>query len=90
MMLRILKWRKVGTRVMVQVRIAPHTRAHTLQTSFFTDVDREVIGMLGESHNKANRLVQICSRGEANWLAQRKKKQAGLFANWLAACSKRM
>ncbi len=73
MMLRILKWRKVGTRVMVQVRIPPHTRAHTLHiiVSFFTDVDRDVIGMLADSHNKANRL----SRGEANWLAQKKQSR---------------
>ncbi len=86
MMLRILKWRKVGTRVMVQVRIAPHTRAHTLRIIFFTDADREVIGMLADSHNKANRLVQ--RRGKL--ACAEETEQAGLFANWLAACSKRM
>ena len=32
----ILKWRKVGTRLMVQVSIRPHTRAHTLHMNLFS------------------------------------------------------
>lgn len=34
--LSILKWRKVGTRVMVQVSVRPHTRAHTLHMNLFS------------------------------------------------------
>ena len=50
---------------MVQVRIAPHTRAHTLRIIFFTDADREVIGMLADSHNKYGVLEVIhpCGNG---------------------------
>jgi hypothetical protein len=42
--------------------------------------------MLADSHNKANRLVQ--RRGKL--ACAEETEQAGLFANWLAACSKRM
>jgi len=34
--LSILKWRKVGTRVMVQVSVRSHTRAHTLHMNLFS------------------------------------------------------